>query len=152
MYFECVSHEVRQVESVAEAAKLAKSGNVPSYVALSWSSDNGTFYAVSGAHIDDCAFGETAIIKQEPNGFTQKESITVAWIKTVREVERCFAQSETSEHSRSVSFIIGKPTNQTANFTCGCCGENFRDSVKKQLTFDQDNGYGICGKCEQYYT
>lgn len=152
MYFECVKHEVKHVESAAEAAKLAKSGTIPSYIALCWKSSNGTFLAVSDTHVDDVAFGQTAIIKQEEDFFIQKESITVAWINGVKRVESCFNSSETSSTNRKVSLIIGEPTDQVAWFTCGCCGESFKDSVKKQLEFDQDEGFGICKQHEKYYS
>jgi Zn finger protein HypA/HybF involved in hydrogenase expression len=152
MYFESVEHKIKQVQTAKEAAELIHSGKVLSYEAITWKNENGEFFAVSDTHIDDIAFGETAILKKENNLFYQIESITSAWVKTPEELTKIFEESETDEPIKSkASLIIGKATTEKANFTCGCCGDWFHSSVSKQLKFNQDSSYGICPKCEQFY-
>lgn len=151
MFYESIVHQVKEVGSAREAAILIKEGNESSCNALSWETKNGRFYAVSDAHIDDYSFAEVAIIKKENDFFIQKESITAAWVNSVDKLEKYFVDAETSDFSIKTSLILGKPTTETAFFTCGCCGERFRDNVAKQLKFDQDNGYGICKRCENWY-
>jgi hypothetical protein len=152
MYFESISHQLRNVSNACEAAMLIKSGEALSYEAICWTSENGTFLAVSDSHIDDSSFAETAILMKDGEQYRQVESITVAWIDDVADLENYFSKSETDILDMGiVSLIIGEPTDQTANFECGCCGCGFVSSVKYQLTFDQDAGYGICTACEKYY-
>lgn len=153
MYFESIVHNIKEVADHKEAAALIKSKNISSITALHWKSENGEFFAVSDAHIDDSSFAETAILKKEEETYFQIESITVAWIKTPQELEKIILDTEISvPMKRKTQLIINKPDdNHTANFSCGCCGKNFVSNVKKQLSFNQDNGYGICPSCEKYY-
>ncbi len=153
MYFETVEHKIKEVQTAKEAAELIHSGKVISYEAINWKSNNGEFFAVSDTHIDDVAFGETAILKKDNDIFYQIESITSAWVKTPEELTKLFKESEITELFKTkCSLIIGKATTEKANFTCGCCGDWFHSSVTKQLKFNQDSGYGICPKCERFYT
>jgi len=152
MYYESIIHQLREVANSLEAATLIKNGKLFGYEALKWTSPNGIFYAVNDAHIDDSTFGETAVIKEVNGQFIQVESITAAWIKTPEELAKSFEDAEINDFSISkASLIIGEVKNQTAFFTCGCCGERFHDLVKKQLQFNQDAGYGICSNCSKYY-
>jgi len=154
MYYEAIVHKLHPVASSDEAAKVIKSGNVNDWDAVSWKGSDGKNYiAVNDAHIDDSAFAETAVIRDDDGVFTQLESITVAWCKSPEEVGKYFKQVETQDFTMGkTQLIIGSPTDlQRANFICGCCGEWFKDFVKKQLTYDQDNGYGICPDCQKYY-
>ena len=152
MFYESIPHVVTPVADAAEAAKKIKQATVRSTEALCWENTNGKFYVVSDSHIDDCPFAETAVIQEINSEFFQIESITAAWIDTEKELAEYFetAMSEPAT-KRKTQLIIGKPTNQFAAFTCGCCGSRFRGNVKEQLEFDQDQGYGICSDCEQYY-
>ena len=152
MYFESVPHKTFYAQSARHAAYIIKNSKVEHYRAVRWKTKNGVFYAVNDMHIDGTPFFETAVIRKDKTGFTQVESITVGWIKTVEELSNYFTQAETSGFSIKVELIIGEPKDQTANFTCGCCGSWFKDSVKRQLKFDQDATYGICSKCENYYS
>jgi hypothetical protein len=151
MYYESIPQEIRKTSSAFEAAELARSGKVHANVALEWISKNGTFLAISDVHVDDPPFAETAILKKTDNGYIQVESITVAWINSLKETQLSFERSENSLLSIPANPIIGKPTNQSAWFTCGCCGEGFKDVVKEQLKFDQDQGFGICKPCQHYH-
>lgn len=35
-------------------------------------------------------------------------------------------------------------------FTCGCCGDGFSSTLEEQARHDQDTGYGICPRCEEW--
>lgn len=37
-----------------------------------------------------------------------------------------------------------------AHFTCGCCGSCFQSTHEVQDKFDQDRGYGICPRCDEW--
>lgn len=152
MYYESISHEIVQVADATEAANKIKTGKTLSHQALSWESPNGRFYVVSDCHIDSDAFAETAVLQEIDSEFFQIESITAAWINSKQELARYFVNAtKFPPINRKTQLIVGKPTNQTAFFTCGCCGNGFNSNVAYQLTFDQDNGYGICTNCEKYY-
>lgn len=152
MYFETVVHEIKQVANATEAAELIKSGSIASYVALQWESEHGTFLAIDDAHIDDSAFAETAMIQKRGDEYFQVESITSAWC-SLKELKESLKRTENEPAiNKKVILNIDKPDPKAiAGFTCGCCGEYFRDFVEKQLKFDQDSGYGICKECEKYY-
>ena len=152
MYFETVVHEIKQVANATEAAELIKSGSIASYVALQWESEHGTFLAVNDAHIDDSAFAETAMIHKRGDEYFQIESITAGWCD-LQQLEESFKETEKEPAiNKKVILNIGKADHDAkAFFTCGCCGEYFRDFVEKQLKFNQDSGYGICNECEKYY-
>jgi hypothetical protein len=152
MYYEAICHKEQPVKDATQAAELIKEGKIPSYITLSWNSPNGKFFAVSDTHIDDSAFAETAIIEQKGNEFFLKDSITVGWVKSTKEVIRYFSEAETAEAHRKTQLILNEPKEEKAFFTCGCCGEYFKDSVKKQIQFDQDLGFGICNRCAGYYS
>lgn len=152
MYYESISHKVTPVADASEAATKIKTGKASSWEALCWENANGKFYVVSDSHIVDSAFAETALLQEIDSVFYQIESITAAWIKSAKKLADSFTRTETDPPiKRKTQLIVGKPTNQMAFFTCGCCGTGFKDNIAKQHEFDQDNGYGICGDCEKYY-
>lgn len=154
MFYESRTHELLQVSSPLEAAQKIKNHDVSGYQVLAYQIDGSTYLAVNDAHIDDSNFAETAVLKQLEDGtYLQIESITAAWIKTAEQLAQYFADAAKEPClPHKANIIIGKPKgNETAYFTCGCCGEGFRGNVKAQLEFDQDAGYGICPNCEQYY-
>jgi hypothetical protein len=152
MFFQSKIHKVVKVNDATEAANKIKSGDVLDYHALNWQNENGDFYAVSDAHIDDSYFAETAVLMKENGLFFQLESITAAWIDSACKLAQYFKNAETDRQFKlKVDLIIDEATNQIAWFTCGCCGTGFKDSVKYQLDFDQGAGYGICKDCEKYY-
>jgi len=152
MFYESISHVITPVADAAEAATKIKQHTARSTEALCWQNTNGKFYVVSDSHIDDSPFAETAVLQEINSEFFQIESITAAWIDTEKELAEYFetAMAEPAI-KRKTQLIVGQPTNQFAAFTCGCCGSRFRGNVKEQLEFDQDQGYGICSDCEQYY-
>ena len=149
MYYESISHEIVQVANATEAASKIKTGKTFSYQALSWENANGRFYVVSDCHIDSDAFAETALLQEIDSEFFQIDSITAGWINSKEELTRYFVNSvKFPPIKRKTQLIVGKPTNQKAFFTCGCCGNRFHSDVAYQMKFDQDNGYGICKNCE----
>ena len=152
MFYESIVHQVLDAKSANEVAEMLKSGEILSYKAIRWVDNNGEFFAVSDTHIDDMAFGETAILKKEGDDFFQIESLTVAWIKDMRELKRMLSNTANYPIHRKTQLIIDQAKDEKGWFTCGCCGAGFKDSVKKQLKFDQDSGYGICKGCQQYYS
>ena len=152
MFYEAIQHKTVPVADATEAATKIKEGKALSYQALTWQNANGKFYVVSDSHIDDSAFAETALLQEINSEFFQIESITAAWIKSVKELAACFSKTETDPPiKRKTQLIVGKPTNQIAWFECGCCGTGFKANVAEQLEYDQDAGYGICPDCEKYY-
>jgi hypothetical protein len=152
MFYESISHKVVPVADAAEAATKIKEGNASSPEAFCWENANGKFYVVSDSHINNCTFAETAVLQEIDSEFFQIESITAAWIETKEELARYFIEAETEPAiKRKTQLIIGKATNQVADFWCGCCGRQFEDNVAKQHAHDQDDGYGICDNCEKYY-
>lgn len=102
------------------------------------------------------SFFETALLVTDPDGKTyQVESITAGWIKTEGELANYFEKGvELPYFTKSeVNPIFGEPKgDEVAWFTCGCCGNGFKGNVARQLKFDQDSGYGICPKCEHFYS
>jgi hypothetical protein len=152
MFYESISHQILPVADATEAANKIKEGTVLSFQALYWENSHGKFYAVSDSHIDDSSFAETAFLKEINSEFFQIDSITAAWVKSTEKLAQLFIDGETEPPINSKThLIVGKPTNQKAFFTCGCCGNRFHGVVAEQLEFGQDNGYGICTDCEQYY-
>ena len=153
MYFETRVHKVIEVADAMEAAKKIKDGTAAEYHALHWKSEHGDFYAVSDSFCAYPPFNETALIAKDNEKYYQIESISVVWVDEEKELAEIFKQAEADQPiSRSVGLIIDAPKDEVAWFTCGCCGNGFRDNVKKQLAFDQDTGYGICKRCEEYYS
>jgi len=152
MYYESISHEIIKVSDAAEAASKIKSNQAAEYQALSWKNENGVFYAVSDCHIDNSPFSETAILQEIGSVLYQTESITAAWVKSPRLLGQYFFEAETNHaYKRKTHLIVGKPTIERAQFECGCCGNSFMANVAEQIAFDQDNGYGICDDCNNYY-
>ena len=152
MFYESISHQILPVADATEAATKIKEGTVLSFQALSWENTHGKFYAVSDCHIDNSSFAETAFIQEINSEFFQIDSITTAWVKSTQILAQLFIDGETEPPiKRKTQLIVGKPTNQKAFFTCGCCGNQFHGIVAEQLEFDQDEGYGICKDCNQFY-
>lgn len=114
-------------------------------------------YAVPDGHLDEM-LSELAILREtinpENRTFQQIESITNGWIKGVEALATYLEEAELSDiiMVRKAQLIVGKPQgHEEANFTCGCCGNWFKDNVQKQLRYDQDAGYGICSKCQRWH-
>jgi hypothetical protein len=159
MYYETKVHQLIEVKSVSEAAAKIKSPDWSDYQAIAWPAkkENCTILAVCDGHVDNPKLELAILIKDNATErYTQIESITNGWIETAQELEQYLVHAEvdspTAIEWAHASLIVDKPTGkEKAHFTCGCYGTGFNDNVKYQLTFDQDSGYGICKKCEQYY-
>jgi hypothetical protein len=156
MYFEPRTHELVSVSSAHEAAEKIKDGTIKSYQVATWPTHNDPtvfMYAVPDGHLDNMML-ELAMLRKSVNEkqFLQVESITNGWIDSIKGLADCLLNSETANDPifiKPVQIIFGQPEgHEIATFECSCCGESFRDNVKKQLAYDQDSGYGVCpDKC-----
>ncbi len=159
MYYESRVHEVISTSDAYDAARKIKNGTFHSYQVATWTSKDRQyqFFAVPDGHLDNPLL-ELAILRKEiakaHSGYQQVESITNGWIESPEVLAKYLIEAETSEWimAGNAQLIVGKPKgDETANFTCGCCGSWFEGNVKDQLKFDQDAGYGICNDCKRYY-
>lgn len=155
MYYQSIVHRELAVDSVKMLLDLITGRNkeiqkTESYNALKLIHGAHTFYFVNDAHIDDRSFTETAVILFLNDKFYQIESLTI--LETTEE-DFIIKSIEILPDKRSETQLLinNVPENAFANFTCGCCGQWFYGNVKQQLEYDQDNGYGICEKCENLY-
>ena len=154
MFFEARTHEIVPVADAMAAARFVKEKgeNVWNYQCPEFKVGDKTIVIVNDASIHDSDFAEVAVLCRNDDGsYDQIESITVGWIKTVEEVEKTFLEAaETPYPMGKRTLIVGKPKgDETAWFTCGCCGTGFKGNVKHQQKFDQDAGYGYCPRCEK---
>lgn len=154
MYFETRIHSLLPVSSAEEAANLIKGGSVMAYQVPCWKSScdpTMTIFAVPDGFND--SLEELAILRKADNGikYSFVESLTNAWM-TADQLKSSLKECEITEVLGETNLIVGKASGQeTAWFTCGCCGSNFKGNVSEQLSFDQDAGYGICQSCEHFY-
>jgi hypothetical protein len=162
MYFETTMHGSRPVESALHAARLIK-GEIPKsetynpdeyvhdYDALIWTAENGRKLAVVADNHCNNPWLEVAVIDLDRS--IQMESITAGWCKSADELAEYFVKCETGEpFGGEVTLPLdGKNADAKADFECGCCGTFFESTYEKQKRFDQDNGFGICPKCERMY-
>ncbi len=153
MYYETMMHVRRDVASAAEAAELIHKGeDIHDYDALCWTAPTGRqLCAVADNHCNN-AWAEVAVI--DLGAQVQVESITFAWIKELSEKTRYLVECETGEFQMGKIKGLpmdGKGDDTPAMFECGCCGEGFKSTYRTQKKYDQDNGYGICPKCNRMY-
>lgn len=151
MYFAAIVHQKMELPSATAVAEAIHGRNIPDYAALSWQTSKGEFCAVADGGIND-PWLEVAIINLSTN--TQIESLTFGWAKDLEEKISLLNLCETSDFVMGavgqcrVPFSTDEDVNDIeANFTCGCCGAWFTSKIGKQLSFDQDAGYGICDPC-----
>ena len=96
---------------------------------------------------------EVAALYENSNKFYQFESLTIDWMND-KEIQNCIKKyADTNYLIKEYNIESKKPTNlndenQLNYFNCGCCGNFFKSTIKKQKIFDQDAGYGICSNCE----
>jgi hypothetical protein len=154
MFYEARTHEALDVSDAQQAAKMIKAGTIYNYHILRFPCEGKTLLIVpdGSPHASD-AHEEVAVLLQEADGLFQIESITAAWVKTDHELAQYFIGAVKEPCGRrKTDVIIGKPQgHETAQFECGCCGTVFTGVVQEQLAFDQDAGFGICNKCNQWY-
>jgi len=159
MYYESRVHEIISTEDAFDAATKIKNGEIRGHQVVTWLGIDKQyqFFAVPDGHIDNPML-ELAILRKEASKqdspYQQVESITNGWIESPNELGKYFLDAEVSEliMTNNAQLIVGSPKgNETASFTCGCCGTCFEANVKDQLKFDQDAGYGICSDCKKYY-
>ena len=158
MYYEARIHEIIEVANAFDAAEKIKSEQIRTNQVMMWTSRDGQFlmYAVPDGHIDNMLL-ELAIlrktIQKDDAPYQQVESITNGWINDAETLCKYMEEAELSDiiMKSYTQLIIGQPKgNEVAWFSCGCCGTSFKDNVLAQLAFNQDAGYGICPKCQQW--
>lgn len=156
MYFEARSHVLVPVADAAAAVHMVHSGRIDATQQLGefhcpcWRNAAGQRVAlVSDTHIDDGDFAECAVVNLDTR--RQLESITFAWCDDeatkLRYVEGC---ENHPGGGREVIVPCGdNPADHEvlARFTCSCCGEGFKSTLREQLPHDQDSGYGHCPAC-----
>lgn len=156
MYYETRKHELFPVANAMEAAITIKEGKAALFHAITYPVDgNKRIYIVSDSHIDDGSFAESAVILQVVDKeFMQIESITAAWCQTPELLADYFNKAFSNPQNMGpANLSIGKHApDKIASFECGCCGTGFESNPTYQEGFGQDDSYGICTKCEQYYT
>lgn len=155
MSFETMCLQEKPVASFAEMAGFVKENQGGSYMVPSLVLGDGR-KVIAAPSYEFGSFFETALIVADTDGKTyQVESITAGWIKTSEELADYFEKGVAIPYycKSECNLIFGQPKGtETAYFTCGCCGSKFHGNVAKQLKFDQDSGYGICPRCEHYYS
>lgn len=147
MYFETTMHETMPVENAAEAARRIKAHERRDFDAFVWTAHGRRLAVVADNHCND-PWLEVAVIDLDRG--LQLESITAAWCNE-QQLRGYFKQCETDDFvfRRNVRLPLdGENGDTPASFECGCCGTDFQSTYAQQRCFDQDNGYGICPKCE----
>lgn len=150
MYYHSRQHKTRCVRDAFEAAHLIHTGYVTSFDALTWETNGKKFVAVADGHIDDLWF-EVAVIRIDTTTPVQIESLTFGWMKTEEEKASSLRECETMDFPMWNTLLPLDGSNEECpvDFTCGCCDRRFISTIKKQRHFDQDEGYGICPRCQQ---
>lgn len=93
-----------------------------------------------------------AVLYQKESQYFQFESITIAWCKD-REIKNfieTFSKIENLKNDYNIEKLKPTKLNNTETlrtFICGCCGIDFKSTIKLQSKFDQDQGYGSCNHC-----
>lgn len=147
MGFESIPHYSRPVASPEEAANLIKSGQV-GQDALIWELPEGRFAALRSGGLNN-PWLEVAVVNLDTG--EQVESITAGWVDSVERLGQHFrdAANETV-WSRPANFCLDNfGLDNIAVFECSSCGRHFRSTLRFQRDFDQDEGMGICPKCDR---
>lgn len=151
MYFESIEHTSIPVANATEAVHLIHTGKCQTFECPVWKNKSGQKVAlVNDTDINSPSFAEVAVINIDT--MQQYESISFAWCKSEQKKLDFILGCENNQPQlqRTTNLPIdGQGNETTASFTCGCCGETFNSTIKKQKKFDQDSGYGICNNCVQ---
>ena len=145
MYYEARTHSEVKFENITQAVEAVKTGKVERSQVPTFPVAKHKVYLVDDGHINDTRFAEVAVLVEweASIGIIQIESITGKYL-----TENMILQAAATPPIQSVAQLVFTPTGkEDAWFVCGCCGEDFKGNVKKQLEFDQDAGYGICDGC-----
>lgn len=155
MYYQSIVHQVVETTGIDDlVAKLKGPAKAQAFQALLYRANDTEFYFVNDAHIDDPVFSETAALVKIKDNFFQFESLSIYQKQdTLKFLADTVGDFNPKRIPRRPTQLLINTVDKyaMANFTCGCCGSNFNSNVKKQLAYGQDNGYGICVGCEQYY-
>ena len=157
MYYESRSYRLLTVANAAKAAVMVKTGRAQTFEGLVWKNAKGQrVVLVDDSHIDS-SWLEVAILNLDLG--LQVESITTGWMKKIGELREALLECQDYDASdpemtwiRPATLNIeGSGDDRPAWFSCGCCGEDFRSTLRQQRPFDQDDGHGICQACAPGY-
>jgi len=156
MYYQAIIHKEEVIPDLnVLVSRIFGDNKAPCFHAFVLTNNDNVFYFVNDAHIDDTTFSELAVLVKEDGRYYQIESLTMVNEKQALDLileTVCAYNKNVVTHKTKTQLLINNAEIESeAHFTCGCCGNGFRGNVIKQLAFDQDNGYGICTRCEQYY-
>ena len=146
MYYEAIPHVTVEVNSAAVAARRIRAGEAPSYAALIWRNSRGERVAAVADGGLDHPWAEVAVINVDTK--RQLESITFAWIDD-ETTAIGYLQGCEDDHGLGACHLPLDKEGQDAlvYFTCSCCGEGFKSTIKEQKVHDLDQGYGLCPSC-----
>jgi hypothetical protein len=151
MYFQTTMHETLTVENAGDAARRIKADERRDFDACVWTAHGRRLAVVADNHCNN-PWLEVAVIDLDRG--LQLESITAGWCDE-EQLRRYFETCETDDFvfRRNVRLLLDRENgDMRASFECGCCGTDFQSTYAEQRRFDQENGYGICPKCERYYS
>lgn len=150
MYYESRRHTKVEVSSARQAILRIEAGE-PCNSALVWRANGRTLCVVDDSSIHTMrSWFEVAVI--DLRTMKQIESITLGWCEDTKEKVNHLRECETTDFAMTGEGAVrlpldGKGDEVESWFECGCCGEGFQSTIKKQEQFDQDTGFGICKSC-----
>ena len=147
MFYEARNHISMPVADAAEAVHLIHTGKCVSSYAYIWRNAKGERIALIDDTDIDHPWGEVAVVNLDTK--EQYESLTFGWIRTegLKLAAVNDAVTLATVWRPAIVPLDGSLADRECSFTCGCCGEQFKSTIAKQKVFDQDEGYGICGRC-----
>lgn len=148
MFYESRVHEI--LEPVTGYEELAAAiENSRSYQVCTIINNSGKKIGFVPDGVIDSPFDELAVVNISDG--KQIESLTWAWVETNKAQALKDCAECTTVNMGPAHIPTSSQDNKQAYFTCGCCGNRFKSSIKEQVKFNQDAGYGICKSCEHYY-
>lgn len=151
MFYESIPHVILDFVDPTLAFQYIQSGKANKWEAIQTTINNKTVVMVCDSHIDDNNFSEVALLLKKDGKFYQYESFSKS-IVDYTNVADSLATVKINDNYLPTDLLLDIKGTEIADFTCGCCGQRFTGNVAKQLEFDQDCSYGICDKCEDYYS
>jgi hypothetical protein len=135
------------VADAAEAVHIVHTGKSISCHAYIWMNAHGQRVALIDDSCIDDPWGEVAVVNLDTK--EQYESLTFGWIESeaLKLALVMSAVTNATVWRPAIVPLDGSLADRKCNFLCGCCGEVFKSTFGEQKVFDQDEGYGICGRC-----
>lgn len=112
---------------------------------------------INDANPSGCGGKEAAVLLIRNNSYFSFESITIPWCKDdeIKDFITEFQNVEETIKAYSIDLTKATVLNNTdalVFFDCGCCGSGFKSTIKEQVQFDQDSGFGICPSCAERWS